>query len=387
MKTVGIICEYNPIHLGHKKQIDRIRSEFGEDTAIICAMSGNFVQRGMPAIVDKTARAIAAVRCGADLVLELPVTTALSSAESFAAGGVRVLAPVCDTLCFGAETAQKEQLFAAAEALLSDAFSPLLREELESGKSFPAARAAALQRMEIDSDILTQPNDILAVEYCKAILQQKADLDVFPIHRQGSYHALSVDTDNPSATAVRNLMLIAHNWKSCVPHDARSVLEEEALHSISAGERAILGKLRTMTDAEFEALPYGSEGLWRKLMHASRRESTLEEILAATKSKRYTRSRLDRMVMCAFLGITAADLEMQIPYTRVLAFNERGRAILKQAKKDGVYLNAGEKMEHPYWELEKRCGDLYGLFCTNGVEQPGREENRRVYYQMTGERI
>ena len=386
MKIVGIICEYNPIHLGHKKQIDRIRAEFGEDTAIVCAMSGNFVQRGAPAIVDKTARAIAAVQCGADLVLELPVTTALSSAENFADGGVRVLAPICDTLCFGAETARKAQLFSAAEALLSDAFPPLLREELESGKSFPAARAAALQKMDISSEILSQPNDILAVEYCKAILRQKADLDIFPIHRQGSYHALSVDADNPSATAVRNLMLIAHNWKSCVPQAARAILEGETLHSISAGERAMLGKLRTMTDAEFEALPYGSEGLWRKLMHASRQEATLEEILTATKSKRYTRSRLDRMVMCAFLGITAEDLQMQVPYTRVLAFNDRGRILLKQAKKNGVYLNAGEKMDHPYWELEKRCGDLYGLFCTGCIEPPSREENRRVYYQMTGER-
>lgn len=382
MKTVGIICEYNPIHLGHKKQIDRIRSEFGEDTVIICAMSGNFVQRGAPAIVDKTARARAAVSCGADLVLELPVTTALSSAEGFAAGGVRVLAPVCDVLCFGAETADPEKLLTAARMLLKPEFSALLREELETGKSFPAARKAALKRMGADAEVLSQPNDILAVEYCKAILSQNASLDIFPIHREGSYHALTVDSDNPSATAVRNLMLIAHNWKSCVPQAARPVLEREALHSTAAGEKAMLAKLRTMTDAEFEALPYGSEGLWRKLMHACRRENTLEDILSATKSKRYTRSRLDRMVMCAFLGITAEDMAMEIPYIRVLAFNSRGRAVLKEAKKTGLYLNAGESYDHPCWQLEKRCGDLYGLFCTEGVEPPGREGNRRIYYQV-----
>ena len=382
MKTVGIICEYNPIHLGHKKQIDRIRSEFGEDTVIICAMSGNFVQRGAPAIVDKTARARAAVSCGADLVLELPVTTALSSAEGFAAGGVRVLAPVCDVLCFGAETADPEKLLTAARMLLKPEFSALLREELETGKSFPAARKAALKRMGADAEVLSQPNDILAVEYCKAILSQNASLDIFPIHREGSYHALTVDSDNPSATAVRNLMLIAHNWKSCVPQAARPVLEREALHSTAAGEKAMLAKLRTMTDAEFEALPYGSEGLWRKLMHACRRENTLEDILSATKSKRYTRSRLDRMVMCAFLGITAEDMAMEIPYIRVLAFNSRGRAVLKEAKKTGLYLNAGESFDDPCWQLEKRCGDLYGLFCTEGVEPPGREGNRRIYYQV-----
>lgn len=382
MKSVGIICEYNPIHLGHKKQIDRIRSEFGEDTSIICAMSGNFVQRGSPAIIDKTARAQAAVACGADLVLELPVTTALSSAEGFAAGGIRTLSSVCDTLCFGAETARKESLLSAAQVLLQPEFSALLREELEKGDSFPAARQAAMKRMGTDDSVLSQPNDILAVEYCKAILSQQASLDIFPIHRQGSYHALSVDGENPSATAVRNLMLIAHNWKSCVPQPVRSILEGEPLHSTAAGEKAMLARLRTMTDVEFEALPYGSEGLWRKLMHACRRENTLEEILNATKSKRYTRSRLDRMVMCAFLGITAEDMAMEVPYTRVLAFSSRGRAVLKEAKKSGVYLNAGESFDHPCWSLEKRCGDLYGLFCTEGTEAPGREETRRIYYQF-----
>lgn len=382
MKTVGIICEYNPLHLGHKKQIDRIWAAFGKDTSIICAMSGNFVQRGSPAIVDKSARAAAAVNCGADLVLELPVTTALSSAEGFAAGGVKILAPLCDTLCFGAETANRSILMEAASALLGDGFPPLLRQELDTGKSFPAAREAALKRLGVETDLLSQPNNILAVEYCKAILSQGADMEPFPIHRQGSYHALSVDAENPSATAVRNLMLIAHNWKSCVPQEARPLLENEPLHSTTAGEKAIVARLRTMSDAEFESLPYGSEGLWRKLMHAARRETTLEEILNATKSKRYTRSRLDRMVMCAFLGITEADLAMEVPYTRVLAFTDRGRKLLKEAKKTGTYLNAGESFDHPHWQLEQRCGDLYGLFCVDGIEAPGREENRRIYYQI-----
>ena len=382
MKTVGIICEYNPLHLGHQKQIHRIRQEFGEDTCIVCAMSGNFVQRGSPAIMDKSVRAQAAVACGADLVLELPVTVALSSAEGFAAGGVKLLSPLCDVLCFGAETANKDILLDAAKALLSEGFPPLLRSELDTGKSFPAAREAALKRMGIETDVLSQPNNILAVEYCKAILSQNSKMEPFPIHRQGSYHALSVDAENPSATAVRNLMLIAHNWKHCIPANARPVLEGAALHSISAGEKAMLAKLRTMTDEAFESLPYGSEGLWRKLMHACRRECSLEDILNATKSKRYTRTRLDRMVMCAFLGITAEDLQMEIPYARVLAFTTKGRSILKEAKKSGIYLNAGEDFQHPYWELEKRCGDLYGLFCTDGIEPPCAEENRRIYYQV-----
>ena len=377
---VGIICEYNPLHLGHKKQIDRIKAQFGNDTAIVCAMSGNFVQRGAPAIIDKSHRARAAVLSGADLVLELPVTTALSSAEGFAAGGVGILSQMCDCLCFGTETANASDLMSTARALLSEEFPPLLRRELDSGKSFPAARQAALDAMGAETSVLSQPNDILAVEYCKAILSQHSPMEIFPIHRSGSYHAEVADVENPSATAVRNLMLFAHNWRACVPKEVRPIFESAPLHSISAGERAILAKLRTMPDADFEALPYGSEGLWRKFMHACRRCATLEDILTATKSKRYTRTRLDRMTMCAFLGLTRETLEAEVPYTRVLAFNEKGREILKQAKKTGTYLNAGEPYDHPYWEIEKRTGALYGLFATDTSEPPQTEETRRIFY-------
>lgn len=380
MKTVGIVCEYNPLHKGHRKQLRFIREAFGDDTAIVCAMSGNFVQRGVPAILDKSLRAEAAVLCGADLVLELPVTRALQSAEGFAAGGVEVLTGICDTLCFGAETPDREALMDTAAALLSDGFPPLLKAELEKGCSFPAARQAALEKMGLRSDILQDPNNILAVEYCKAILARNADMEIFPILREGSYHAEVADGENPSATAVRELMLYRHNWKTFVPGNARSIFETAALHTMAAGEKAVLYRLRTMTDAEFEALPYGSEGLWRKFMKACRELSALGDIIAATKSKRYTRTRIDRMIMCAFLGITKEQLEAPVPYTRVLAFSDKGRSLLKEAKKQGTFLNAGERSEGAYWELEKRCGDLYGLFRTEGTDGPGTEEARRVIY-------
>lgn len=383
MKTVGIVCEYNPLHLGHQKQIARIRSDFGEDCAVVCAMSGNFVQRGAPALIDKSLRAKAAVLTGADLVLELPVTAALSSAEGFTAEGVRVLSKICDILCFGAETGDGDALMRTAQALLSEDFPPLLRRELDTGLSFPAARQAALEDLGLPGALLSQPNNILAVEYCKAILAQDSKLEPFPIHRAGSYHAESADPENPSATALRRLMLSGHDWKPYVPAPARPILENAPLHSLAAGERAILGTLRTMTDAEFEALPYGSEGLWRKLMHACRRESGLEAILTAAKSKRYTRSRLDRMVMCAFLGITKSMMDAPPPYIRVLAFNNKGRGILNVARKTGNFLNAGEASPHSYWELEKRTGDLYGLFCLDGPEPPGAEARRRVYYAQS----
>ena len=357
MGNTGIICEYNPLHLGHKKQLDRIRRENPQD-GIVCIMSGNFVQRGKPAIFDKAIRAKAAMLSGADLVLELPVTAALSSAEGFAAEGVRLLSGFCDKLCFGAETADQDLLMATAKALLSEEFKLALRQQLDQGLSFPAARQAALGDM---GAVLETPNNILAVEYCKAILSQGSSMKPYPILRVGSYHDTQADAENPSATAVRQLMEAGKDWETFVPN--AEIYRQAAIHTLEMGEKAILGRLRTMTDTEFEALPYGSEGLWRKLMKNARTCATLEEILTATKSKRYTRTRLDRMVMCAFLGLTEKDLSSPAPYARVLAFNDKGREILKVARDCGNYPNIGEKLDHPYQAIEDRCFALFSLFA------------------------
>ena len=378
MKTVGIICEYNPLHLGHKKQLDRIRSQY-PDGAIVCLMSGNFVQRGKPAIVDKSVRAKAAVLCGADLVLELPVTASLSSAEGFASEGVRILSTMCSSLCFGAETPDADALMDTAKALLSPAFSLSLRENLDKGLSFPAARQAALEQMGVASTV-SSPNDILATEYCKAIVQQESPMEPFVFHREGSYHDDHPHSENPSATAVRRLMLESGMWLDYVPQDARECFRDAALHTMEAGERAVLMKLRTMQDEEFEGLPFGSEGLWRKFMHNARRFASLEDILTATKSKRYTRSRLDRMAMCAFLGITEDLLSSPAPYVRVLAFNDKGRSLLRKHKEDFPFRNAGDRLDGPYQALEDRCGDLYALFALSHPEPPGTESDRRVVY-------
>jgi len=380
LKTVGIICEYNPLHAGHKKQIDTVRRICGEDTAIVCLMSGNFVQRGAPAIIDKSLRAKAAILSGADLVLELPTEYALSSAEGFAAGGVRILGDFCDYLCFGAENPEQSDLMLTAAALLSDTFSELLKDALETGVSFPAARQAALEKMGLDGNLLATPNNILAVEYCKAILSQDCGMRPLPIQREGNYHDTEADQENPSATAIRSLMLGQRYWKCYVPGEVVELFEEAKLHDIHAGERAILAKLRTMTDEEFEALPYGSEGLWRKFMHACRECATLEEIIAATKSKRYTHTRITRMVMCAFLGLTEADLAAPVPYTRVLALNDRGRTVLKAAREIGTFLNAGEHHDSGYCRREYQIGDLYGLFALDAPEAPGTESKRRIVY-------
>lgn len=364
MSTVGIICEYDPLHLGHRKQLDTIRRLEGPDCGIVCLMSGSFVQRGKPSVMSKDLRARAAIDSGADLVLELPVTVSLSSAEGFAAGGVRLLSPFCRKLCFGAEDADPTGLLRTAEVLLSEAFPPALRAELDKGKSFPAARAAALESLGADGQLLSLPNNILAVEYCKAILNQCSPMAPMPIHRPGSYHAAAPDPSDPSATSLRQLLYTGGDIRPFVPEGAAALYQTAQLHSPAAGERAILYRLRTMTEGDFAALPYGSEGLWRKLMHAAHREASLEDIATAVKSKRYTRSRIDRMIMCAFLGLTQKDLEVPAPYARVLALNEKGRQILKTARTHGLYPNAGEKLDHPYQTIEDRCDALYPLFST-----------------------
>ncbi len=379
MEITGIICEYDPLHLGHKKQIDLVRAE-RPDCGIVCLMSGNYVQRGKPAIIDKSLRAKAAVLSGADLVLELPVTASLSSAEGFAREGTRILGDFCHYLSFGAETADSTLLMETAEALLSPAFAEKLTQFLDTGCSFPAARQSALTELGGSGGLLSQPNDILAVEYCKAIISQNLQITPSPIPREGGYHDTSPNPVNPSATAVRHLMLTGQEWLTYIPQSAHSVFQDAAIHALSAGERAVLARLRTMRDEEFEALPYGSEGLWRKLMRNARQCDSLEDILAATKSKRYTRSRLDRMVMCAFLGITREDLTAPAPYTRVLAFNDRGREILKLARMRSHFPNCGQPLDGVYQQLENRCGDLYGLFSIKSPEKPGAERIRRVYY-------
>ena len=377
MKIIGVICEYNPLHLGHKKQLDQIRQD-NPNCGIVCLMSGNFVQRGHPAIIDKALRAQAAIHAGADLVLELPITASLSSAEGFAAKSVAILSGFCDGLSFGMETANTDLLSKTVDALLSDRFPGYLRQSLDAGLSFPAARQKALENMGIEASLLESPNNILAIEYCKAIRTLNSQMIPMPIQRDGDYHNQVADTQNPSATAVRLLMMESGAWRDYVPACTRDILAGARIHTTAYAEQAILYRLRTMSEAEYEALPYGSEGLWRKLMHNAKACTTLEDILQTTKSKRYTRTRLDRMVLCALLGITKEMLDTPAPYTRVLACNETGRKILKLARQTGNFPNIGEPMHCPYEELEYRCDDLYALFSRE-PEAPGYGRRRRIY--------
>lgn len=180
-----------------------------------------------------------------------------------------------------------------------------------------------------------------------------------------------------SATFIRQQMSQNAHWQSYVPKEAAACFADAPLHRLENGEQAILYKLRTMDDSDFEALPYGSEGLWRKLMHAARQCSNLEQIIAATKSKRYTRTRIDRMIMCAYLGITEEMLKCDVPHVRILGFNKKGRDVLKIARNSGTFLNIGQQTDNWYQHLENRCGTLYGLFAKT-AEPPDTEQKSRV---------
>lgn len=385
MRAAGIICEYNPFHRGHEKQLRLMRERLGEETAAVCLMSGNFVQRGAPAVFDKTVRARAAVMCGANLVLELPVTTALSSAEGFARGGVEIFdrLGVVNALCFGSETGGTDAIVRAAEAMSAPEFTQALREALDSGRSYPAARQLALVRVCGDGALLNAPNDILAVEYCKALLERRSQIRPVTVRRDGGYHDVCPDLENPSATAVRAQMEQGALWRQLVPQAAAEVYADAVRYCIQAGERAMLARLRAMTQEEWGRAAFGSEGLWSKVRRAVQTEGSVEAILCAAKSKRYPRTRLQRLLMCAYLGISQEALGRPAPYVRVLAFDEKGRALLREMRgNDGIpIINAGERgPDAEYFALECRCAALYGLFSESPAETNAvPEEKIRIF--------
>ena len=380
MQTVGVICEYNPFHLGHARQLELLRQKLGPETAIVCLMSGNYVQRGEPAIFDKCVRARAAAEAGADLVLELPVTAVLRSAEGFAAEGVRILSALgCGFLGFGCESGDGDASLRAAEASCMPEFEQALHTNMQTGLSYAAARQRALEALGQDGRLLMKPNDILAFEYCRALLTQNSPMRPLAVLRPGDYHAYTPDAENPSATAVRRLILSGGDWRRYVP--AECLYEEAAPHALIWGERAMLARLRGLEKQDWARAAHGSEGLWSKVWRAVQTQPDYEHILEAAKSKRYPRTRLQRLLLCAYLGIDAGQLAEVPPYVRALAFDERGQTLLRQAKKRGeiCLVNAGQRPpDLPYYAMECRAADLYTLFgapgtcCCAGMEQKYR---------------
>ena len=346
MAAAGIIAEYNPLHRGHCHQLRRIRALLGEETPVICAMSGNFVQRGDFALLPKHARAEAAVRSGADLVLEIPLSWACAPAERFAQGGIEVLQAtgLVTDLVFGSESADAEAIRTAAEALLSPDLPEALRRELAGPHSFAAARQRALASLigEEGAAVLSRPNDILAVEYAKALSREGSEIRLVPILRQGAGH----DQDGgeyPSAGSIRRML--QEGWRAealaaMAPAMGEIYEAEEARGRapvFAAGaQRAILAQLRRMEETDFLALDAGGEGLGYRLAAAAREAASLEELLDRAKTKRYAYARLRRLVLWAYLGLFPETLPVRVPYLRPLAMNARGRALLAAMRKEAA---------------------------------------------------
>lgn len=348
MNAAGIIVEYNPLHMGHVHLLRQTRRILGEDTAILCCMSGDFVQRGDFALLRRQARAKAAVQSGADLVLELPLPWAVSSAEGFARGAVETLLStnVLTHLAFGSECGDGAALLRTAAALQSEEFPALLRQELKVGDSFAAARERAVGKRlsPEDAALLQSPNNILGIEYCKALLDCKSTVEPLTIRRFGAAHdAKEAQGTIASASAIRTLLKEGEKERALslmAPAMKEAYLEEEAAGRAPVlwqnSERAILARLRSMRREEFAALDQGKEGLYNRLYEASRTAAGVEELLAAAKTKRYAYARLRRMVLWAYLGLKPAEIPQHPVYLRPLAMNDRGRAVLAKMRKEAA---------------------------------------------------
>lgn len=385
MDTVGVVCEFNPFHCGHAYLLSQLRRQGAE--AIVCAMSGNFVQRGEPALVNKRARAEMAVRCGADLVLELPTPWAMATAELFARGGVQLLHMAgCSHIAFGSECGDDAVLQTVADTLLMPDMQADIRAALASGVTYAAARQQAVQlRLGEAAQVLRQPNDTLAVEYLKACRRDGVNMRPVAIPRVGAAHHGAAADGIASASHIRTLVRTGETAAALayMPEAASAVLGEELAAGRVADarhvERAVLARLRQMAEQELAPYDGGGEGLYHRLYDAVRRCATLEELLAAVKTKRYTAARIRRMVLAAWLGLEQPP--EAVPYARVLAANGTGRRTLRQMRDRGmpVLTKAADvaalgAAAETLFRQETGRTDLYTL-CYAGLEQsrPGSD--------------
>lgn len=369
MKIYGIVAEYNPFHNGHRFHIEKTRS-LGA-THIVSVMSGNYVQRGDVAIADKFSRAKSAVENGADLVIELPTPYAMSSAETFAEGALSLLHGLgcVDGISFGCETPDKDALFAAAELSDEARNSEKLRELLKCGENYPTALTSIIsEKSPSAGDILSFPNNLLAVEYIRCIIKKNYGFDVFCVGREGASH----DGDEASgifasASKVRKILRKCGDIRKFVP---RGTFYPH-LYSINELEKVILYRLRTMTSEELSELPDVSRDLACRVVNSVKTATDLDSLLEGIKTRRYPMARIRRVVLSALLGITSSDTDGEPPYARVLALNDRGAEILKKAKVNSTLpigtslaeLSLASVRAKRFAELESTATDIYSLGC------------------------
>ncbi len=349
-KVLGIICEYNPFHNGHLYHLNQAKKATGSNY-VVAIMSGNFTQRGNTSIIDKWSRTEAALKCGIDLVIELPVLYATSSAENFAEGSIRILnsLKVVDYLGFGSECSDINLLTDIADVLYKEpkAYKTFLSKELNKGLSFPKARENALisyLNNEKYANILSSPNNILGIEYIKALKKYKSNIIPVCVTRfESGYNDLNYSGNIASATAIRNIIKNANFdiARRLLPSDSYSILMDNIkqghiIPDLSVFERQIIYNLRKMDTSEIAKLPDVTEGLEFSIKKVANSCNTIHEFLTLIKSKRYTATRLQRILLYSLLGITKKDMLISKkvnPYVRVLGLNNRGKFIISEIAK------------------------------------------------------
>ncbi|MDK2932911.1 MAG: hypothetical protein PWP27_721 [Clostridiales bacterium] len=405
MKVLGLITEYNPFHNGHKFHLESSK-KISETDYVICVMSGNFIQRGEPALLDKWARTKMALTNGIDLVIELPVSYVLQSAEFFSFGAVKILDSlnIIDSLCFGSELGHIDILKAIAEILLKEPeeFSLQLKKFLNQGNSFAKARAKAIVHYmgqayseHYIQDIVSSPNNILAIEYIKALYKLNSDIKPITIKRyKTGYHSLEFKDEIASATAIRNLIQKKKDIKAIkpfMPSSAYDILYSEMANGkcpiyTQHFETTILTFLRRLNHIELSAFPDVNEGLENRIENAAHKFGTLEEVISAIKTKRYTRTRLQRIMFNILLGITQNKLNTfqtfgGPQYIRVLGMNSKGKELLKVLNqkaslpiiiKPSSYKHSCNPLLKQMMELDFLATDLYSLYYPVKDKRIGR---------------
>lgn len=350
-KVLGIIAEYNPFHNGHLYHIKKSIEETGA-SSVICVMSGNFVQRGNTSIVDKWTKTKMALANGVDLVLELPTIYSVSSAENFAEGAIRLLdsLKIVDTISFGMEAKDIASLNNIANVLYTEPkeYTTILEHELKKGVSFPKARENAVMMYLNDikqyANILTGSNNILAIEYLKAIKKLKSKLNPIGIRREKVlYNDEIIIDDFASATAIRKMIATGQfsDIQKVMPKSSYALLADELrkghyVLDLSKFQKEIIYNLRKMLVEEIAQLVDVSEGLENAIKNAANSSNNLVDFVNIVKSKRYTQTRIQRILIYALLGITNSKMlafKKAVPYARVLGFNKNGKQLISQIAK------------------------------------------------------
>ena len=362
-KVVGIIAEYNPFHNGHSYHIQNTKAQTGADF-VVAVMTGNFTQRGNTSVINKLEKTKMALNGDADLVIELPTIYSVSSAENFANGAVKILNElgIVDTISFGMEADDISTLNNIANVLVNEPpeYKAILEHEFSKGNSFPKARENALMMYLNDikryANVVKGSNNILAIEYLKALKKQKSSIVPFGVKREKVYYnSTKIIDEYASATGIRNLLL--HNQleevRKVVPAKSYSILlnnlrQGTYVLDIIAYNDEIIYKLRSMTVKQIANLPDVSEGLEYLIKEVSNKTNNLIELINGIKSKRYTQTRIQRILLYALLGMTKKDMEMSkkiTPYIRVLGCSEKGKILLSQINSKAKVITSLKKYE------------------------------------------